>query len=164
MKIGNFDSLLEDHLEDAKIIAIPHQRDEEEMEEDHTDAPLPEVLPILPLKNTVLFPGVIMPISIKREASLELINDAKKERLIGVVSQRNDNDAPSKEDFYSIGVVARIIKILKIPDGSISVLVQGTRRFQITEFVEEQPYFKAKIQESPELLPKISQRNNLWRT
>ena len=79
MKIGNFDSLLEDHLEDAKIIAIPHQRDEEEMEEDHTDAPLPEVLPILPLKNTVLFPGVIMPISIKREASLELINDAKKE-------------------------------------------------------------------------------------
>ena len=153
MKIGNFDSLLEDHLEDAKIIAIPHQRDEEEMEEEHTDAPLPEVLPILPLKNTVLFPGVIMPISIKREASLELINDAKKERLIGVVSQRNDNDAPSKEDFYSIGVIARIIKILKIPDGSISVLVQGTRRFQITEFVEEQPYFKAKIQESPELLP-----------
>ena len=153
MKIGNFDSLLEDHLEDAKIIAIPHQRDEEEMEEDHTDAPLPEVLPILPLKNTVLFPGVIMPISIKREASLELINDAKKERLIGVVSQRNDNDAPSKADFYSIGVVARIIKILKIPDGSISVLVQGTHRFQITEFVEEQPYFKAKIQESPELLP-----------
>ena len=153
MKIGNFDSLFEDHLEDAKIIAIPHQRDEEEIEEEHTDAPLPEVLPILPLKNTVLFPGVIMPISIKREASLELINDAKKERLIGVVSQRNDNDAPSKEDFYSIGVVARIIKILKIPDGSISVLVQGTRRFQITEFVEEQPYFKAKIQESPELLP-----------
>ena len=153
MKIGNFDSLFEDHLEDAKIIAIPHQRDEEEMEEEHTDVPLPEVLPILPLKNTVLFPGVIMPISIKREASLELINDAKKERLIGVVSQRNDNDAPSKEDFYSIGVVARIIKILKIPDGSISVLVQGTRRFQITEFVEEQPYFKAKIQESPELLP-----------
>lgn len=153
MKIGNFDSLFEDHLEDAKIIAIPHQRDEEEMEEEHTDAPLPEVLPILPLKNTVLFPGVIMPISIKREASLELINDAKKERLIGVVSQRNDNDAPSKEDFYSIGVVARIIKILKIPDGSISVLVQGTRRFQIIEFVEEQPYFKAKIQESPELLP-----------
>ena len=153
MKIGNFDSLFEDHLEDAKIIAIPHQRDEEEMEEEHTDAPLPEVLPILPLKNTVLFPGVIMPISIKREASLELINDAKKERLIGVVSQRNDNDAPSKEDFYSIGVVARIIKILKIPDGSISILVQGTRRFQITEFVEEQPYFKAKIQESPELLP-----------
>ena len=96
MKIGNFDSLFEDHLEDAKIIAIPHQRDEEEMEEDPTDAPLPEVLPILPLKNTVLFPGVIMPISIKREASLELINDAKKERLIGVVSQRNDNDAPSK--------------------------------------------------------------------
>ena len=153
MKIGNFDSLFEDHLEDAKIIAIPHQRDEEEMEEEHTDAPLPEVLPILPLKNTVLFPGVIMPISIKREASLELINDAKKERLIGVVSQRNDNDAPSKEDFYSIGVAARIIKILKIPDGSISVLVQGTHRFQITEFVEEQPYFKAKIQESPELLP-----------
>ena len=153
MKIGNFDSLFEDHLEDAKIIAIPHQRDEEEMEEEHTDAPLPEVLPILPLKNTVLFPGVIMPISIKREASLELINDAKKERLIGVVSQRNDNDAPSKKDFYSIGVVARIIKILKIPDGSISVLVQGTHRFQITEFVEEQPYFKAKIQESPELLP-----------
>ena len=153
MKIGNFDSLFEDHLEDAKIIAIPHQRDEEEMEEEHTDAPLPEVLPILPLKNTVLFPGVIMPISIKREASLELINDAKKERLIGVVSQRNDNDAPSKEDFYSIGVVARIIKILKIPDGSISVLVQGTHRYQITEFVEEQPYFKAKIQESPELLP-----------
>ena len=153
MKTGNFDSLFEDHLEDAKIIAIPHQRDEEEMEEEHTDAPLPEVLPILPLKNTVLFPGVIMPISIKREASLELINDAKKERLIGVVSQRNDNDTPSKEDFYSIGVVARIIKILKIPDGSISVLVQGTRRFQITEFVEEQPYFKAKIQESPELLP-----------
>ena len=153
MKIGNFDSLLEDHLEDAKIIAIPHQQEEEDLEEGREELPLPEILPILPLKNTVLFPGVIMPISVKREASLELINDAKKDRLIGVVSQRNDNDTPSREDFYDIGVVARIIKILKIPDGSISVLVQGTHRFQITEFVEEQPYFKAKVVEAPELLP-----------
>ena len=153
MKIGNFDSLLEDHLEDAKIIAIPHHQEEEDLEEGREELPLPEILPILPLKNTVLFPGVIMPISVKREASLELINDAKKDRLIGVVSQRNDNDTPSREDFYDIGVVARIIKILKIPDGSISVLVQGTHRFQITEFVEEQPYFKAKVVEAPELLP-----------
>ena len=153
MKIGNFDSLLEDHLEDAKIIAIPHHQEEEDLEEGREELPLPEILPILPLKNTVLFPGVIMPISVKREASLELINDAKKDRLIGVVSQRNDNDTPSREDFYDIGVVARIIKILKIPDGSISVLVQGTHRFQITEFVEEQPYFKAKVTEAPELLP-----------
>ena len=153
MKIGNFDSLLEDHLEDAKIIAIPHHQEEEDLEEGREELPLPEILPILPLKNTVLFPGVIMPISVKREASLELINDAKKDRLIGVVSQRNDNDTPSREDFYDIGVVARIIKILKIPDGSISVLVQGTHRFQITEFVEEQPYFKAKVIEAPELLP-----------
>ena len=153
MKIGNFDSLLEDHLEDAKIIAIPHHQAEEDLEEGREELPLPEILPILPLKNTVLFPGVIMPISVKREASLELINDAKKDRLIGVVSQRNDNDTPSREDFYDIGVVARIIKILKIPDGSISVLVQGTHRFQITEFVEEQPYFKAKVTEAPELLP-----------
>ena len=147
MKIGNFDSLLEDHLEDAKIIAIPHHQEEEDLEEGREELPLPEILPILPLKNTVLFPGVIMPISVKREASLELINDAKKDRLIGVVSQRNDNDTPSREDFYDIGVVARIIKIL------ISVLVQGTHRFQITEFVEEQPYFKAKVTEAPELLP-----------
>ena len=153
MKIGNFNSLLEDHLEDAKIIAIPHHQEEEDLEEGREELPLPEILPILPLKNTVLFPGVIMPISVKREASLELINDAKKDRLIGVVSQRNDNDTPSREDFYDIGVVARIIKILKIPDGSISVLVQGTHRFQITEFVEEQPYFKAKVTEAPELLP-----------
>ena len=153
MKTGNFDSLLEDHLEDAKIIAIPHHQEEEDLEEGREELPLPEILPILPLKNTVLFPGVIMPISVKREASLELINDAKKDRLIGVVSQRNDNDTPSREDFYDIGVVARIIKILKIPDGSISVLVQGTHRFQITEFVEEQPYFKAKVTEAPELLP-----------
>ena len=153
MKIGNFDSLLEDHLEDAKIIAIPHHQEEEDLEEGREELPLPEILPILPLKNTVLFPGMIMPISVKREASLELINDAKKDRLIGVVSQRNDNDTPSREDFYGIGVVARIIKILKIPDGSISVLVQGTHRFQITEFVEEQPYFKAKVTEAPELLP-----------
>ena len=153
MKIGNFDSLLEDHLEDAKIIAIPHHQEEEDLEEGREELPLPEILPILPLKNTVLFPGVIMPISVKREASLELINDAKKDRLIGVVSQRNDNDTPSREDFYDIGVVALIIKILKIPDGSISVLVQGTHRFQITEFVEEQPYFKAKVVEAPELLP-----------
>ena len=153
MKIGNFDSLLEDHLEDAKIIAIPHHQEEEDLEEGREELPLLEILPILPLKNTVLFPGVIMPISVKREASLELINDAKKDCLIGVVSQRNDNDTPSREDFYDIGVVARIIKILKIPDGSISVLVQGTHRFQITEFVEEQPYFKAKVIEAPELLP-----------
>ena len=116
MKIGNFDSLLEDHLEDAKIIAIPHHQEEEDLEEGREELPLPEILPILPLKNTVLFPGVIMPISVKREASLELINDAKKDRLIGVVSQRNDNDTPSREDFYDIGVVARIIKILKITE------------------------------------------------
>ena len=153
MKIGNFDSLLEDHLEDAKIIAIPHHQEEEDLEEGREELPLPEILPILPLKNTVLFPGVIMPISVKREASLELINDAKKDRLIGVVSQRNPNDTPRRVDFYAIGVVAHIIKILKIPDGSISVLVQGTHRFQITEFVEEQPYFKAKVTEAPELLP-----------
>ncbi|EGD33971.1 endopeptidase La [Capnocytophaga sp. oral taxon 338] len=151
MRIGNFDSLLhEENLnENTEIIPLTNPDEEHETQEE----PLPEIIPILPVKNTVLFPGVITPISIRRESAMQLIHEAKNENLIGIVSQKNNNEIPDKEDIYRVGTVAHVLKTLKIPDGSISIFVQGARRFEIEEFVEEQPYFKARINEIPEVRP-----------
>ena len=150
MKIGNFDSFLqgEDFTENTEIISINTGEDRLTLQE-----PLPEVLSILPLKNTVLFPGVVLPITIRREASMQLIKEAMDTKYIGTISQKNDIENPQKEDIYRVGTVARILKTLKIPDGSLTIFVQGTRRFQVEEFVEEQPYFKARVREITEIRP-----------
>ncbi|MGL4581409.1 MAG: endopeptidase La [Flavobacterium sp.] len=128
---------------DAEFIPIFSSEDEEEMNKEE----LPTVLPILPLRNMVLFPGVVIPITAGRDKSIELLNKANKgDKTIGVVAQINeDTDEPGLKDIYHTGTVARIIKLLKLPDGNITVILQGKKRFEITELVEEEPFMKAKV-------------------
>lgn len=121
---------------------------------------LPENLPILPLKNTVLFPGVVIPITVGRDKSIQLVKDAYKtaDRLIGVIAQQNMNiENPTPAELFRTGTVATIIKMLKMPDGSITAVIQGKGRFQVEEFVQEDPYLKAKISKSKEIYPDASQ-------
>nr|WP_314296743.1 endopeptidase La [Capnocytophaga gingivalis] len=125
--------------------------DQEESEEE--EDPFPEQLPILPVKNMVLFPGALSSITIRRDSALELINDARDSRLIGVVSQRSNEEEATPENLYSIGVVAHIIKVLKTPEGTTHILVQGRDRFQIESFTATIPYIVAKIKEVPEIVP-----------
>jgi len=116
---------------------------------------IPEVLPILPLRNTVLFPGVLIPITVSRQKSMRLIRDAYKgNKIIGTVAQKDANiEEPSLNDLYRVGTVAQVIKILEMPDGGTSVIIQGRSRFEIEELVHERPYFKAKIRIRPDEFP-----------
>ena len=123
--------------------AIPLMSEEEERA--LTESEVPESLPILPLKNTVLFPGVVVPITVGRDRSLRLVKDAyAADKIIGVVTQKDMNiEEPGYEDLHRIGTVAQILKLIKMPDGTRSIVIQGKSLFQIEEFTEEQPYFKA---------------------
>ena len=100
---------------------------------------LPDSLPILPLRNTVLFPGVVIPITASRDKSIKLINDANSgDKLIGVVSQIDKNiEDPSLNDIYKTGTVAKILKVLKMPDGNTTVIIQGKKRFTIEKMISE---------------------------
>ena len=124
---------------------IPLISEEEENVMNSED--VPEILPILPLRNNVLFPGVVIPITIGRDKSIKLIEDAfKTNKIIGVLSQvKSSIEDPAIIDFNKIGTVAQIIKKLKMPDGSTTVIIQGKRRFSVESFVQEVPYFKAKV-------------------
>ncbi len=123
---------------------------------------VPDVLPILPLRNTVLFPGVVLPITVGREASLELIRDVNRgSKLLGTVAQKDYTvDHPGTADIFEIGTVAEILKILEMPDGSTSVIIQGKRRYRIMGFVSETPYFKAKVESLNEVLPESDNEFN----
>lgn len=129
--------------EEAEFIPLLSTEDEEIMNKED----LPEVLAILPLRNTVLFPGVVIPITVGRDKSINLIKEAYKgNRIIGVVSQKNDAlEDPSPADLHEVGTVAQIIKMLRMPDGSTTVIMQGKKRFRTGEFLQSEPYFKAKI-------------------
>jgi ATP-dependent Lon protease len=117
---------------------------------------VPDVLPILPLRNTVLFPGVILPITVGREQSMKLIRDIyKKSKILGTVAQKDpDNDAPRFNDLYTTGTVAQIIRILEMPDGSTSVIIQGKRRIRLLEPVSEEPYLIAKVKQLTDVKPR----------
>lgn len=123
---------------------------------------VPDVLPILPLRNTVLFPGVVLPITVGREASLELIRDVNRgSKLLGTVAQKDYTvDHPGTSDVFEIGTVAEILKILEMPDGSTSVIIQGKRRYKISGFVSETPYFKAKVESLIDVLPESDNEFN----
>lgn len=111
------------------------------------NADVPEILPILPLRNTVLFPGVVIPITVNREKSINLIKESfKSNKLVGVTSQKDVAiDDPMPSDLNSIGTMALVIKILQMPDSSTTVIIQGKKRFQINEIVQTAPYLKAKV-------------------
>ena len=151
-KFTNIDSLsLQDIDQDAELIPLMTSEDEEEINREE----LPETLPILPLRNTVLFPGVVIPITAGRDASIKLINEANNgSKTIGVVSQKDEEvENPEAKDINKVGVVARILRVLKMPDGNTTVIIQGKKRFQITQVVTEQPYMNAVIREMAQTKP-----------
>ena len=118
-----------------------------EEEESVNNQAFPEELPILPLRNNVLFPGVVIPITVGRDKSIKLIQDSNKgNKIIGVVSQKNqEQESPNFNDLHTVGTVAQIIRLLKMPDGSSTVIIQGKRRFEIETPLQTEPYMKAKV-------------------
>ena len=136
--------LLENMGEDSADF-LPILGDEKEMLNDNTQ--IPDTLPILPLRNTVLFPGVIIPINIGREKSLKLIRDSYKQNaMIGVIAQQDTNtENPGLKDLYQIGTVASILKILEMPDGTTTAIIQGKKRFQLEDILYDDPYHVGKI-------------------
>jgi ATP-dependent Lon protease len=118
-----------------------------ETDQDNADIEVPAEIPLLPLRNTVLFPGVVLPITVGRDKSIKAVNDAyKTDKLIGVIAQKDSNvEDPGVNDLENIGTVARIIKQIKMPDGGTTIIIQGKRRFSIDAIVLHDPYFKAKI-------------------
>jgi ATP-dependent Lon protease len=148
-----FSNIIDD---DAEFIPLMTAEDEEQMNLEH----IPEELPILPLRNTVLFPGVVIPITVGRDKSIRLIKDAnKKDRIIGVVAQKDVNiDDPTAADLNQIGTVAMIIKMLRMPDGNTTAIIQGKRRFSLQEITVEEPYFRARIAPFEEIRPKADDK------
>lgn len=139
--------------QDAEFIPLLTNEEEENMNRDK----IPEELPILPIRNNVLFPGVVIPITVGRDKSIRLVKEANnKDRLIGVVTQKNqEEENPSPEDLCTIGTTAQIMRTLKMPDGSTTVIIQGKKRFSVDEITQEEPYFKAKVTAVEEVRPDI---------
>jgi ATP-dependent Lon protease len=112
----------------------------------NSDEVFPESIPILPVKNTVLFPGVVLPITVGRQRSIRLVKKAYKgDRIIGVVAQKNKNEEPGFDDLYHVGTVAHIIKLLVLPDGNTTIIIQGRKKFKIEEITHADPYLTAKV-------------------
>lgn len=130
---------------DTEFIPLLSSEEEEMMQAEK----LPESLPILPLRNTVLFPGVVIPITVGRDKSIRLIRESyRNDRTIGVVAQKDSTiEDPQEKDLYSVGTVAHLIKILQMPDGNTTVIIQGKKRFEIKNFIQDEPYFRAKIKD-----------------
>ncbi len=141
--------------EDSDLIPLMTSDDEEAISKES----LPEKLPILPLKNTVLFPGVVIPITASRDKSIKLIKDSNaNDKLIGVVSQIDSKvQSPTLNDIHSTGTVAKILRVLKMPDGNVTVIIQGKKRFSIEQIISEEPYITASVKEIVELKP---EKNN----
>ena len=151
-KILNLDMMsLQNIDEDSDLIPLMTSDDEEAISKES----LPETLSILPLKNTVMFPGVVIPITASRDKSIKLIKDSNtKDKLIGVVSQKDSKvQSPSLNDIHSTGTVAKILRVLKMPDGNVTVIIQGKKRFSIEQIISEETYITAKIKEIEELKP-----------
>ena len=144
LSLQNFD-------ENSELIPLMTTEDEELIKNES----LPDSIPILSLRNTVLFPGVVIPITAGRDKSIKLINDANKgSKVIGVVAQKDESvEDPKFEDVHKVGTVARILKVLKMPDGNTTVIIQGKKRFEIAKPVSETPYMTAKIKAVAEVTP-----------
>lgn len=138
--------MVQDETDDLIQLINPEQ------DTDLKQADLPDELSILPIKNTVLFPGVVIPITVGRQKSIKLVKKAYQgSRIIGVVAQKNAQaEEPTVEDIYRTGTVARIVKMLVLPDGNTTIIIQGKNRFQVKEFLQEEPYLTATIELQPE--------------
>jgi len=132
----------EDEMDFMPIIPL-NESDNENL----TDIQVPKELPVLPLRNTVLFPGVVLPITVGRDKSIKAVNDAyRTDKLIGVLAQKDSNiEDPTVSDLEDVGTVARIIKLIKMPDGGTTVILQGKRRFKVGAVTSDDPYFKAQV-------------------
>lgn len=141
---------------DSEFIPLITPEDEKQMYEEET----PEHLPVLPLRNTVLFPGVVIPITVGRDRSIKLIQDAyKADRTIAVVSQTDQRqEDPTFSELNKIGTIGYIIRMLKMPDGSTTVIIQGKKRIQVVGLVQEEPYIRAQVRDYPELKPEKNDR------
>jgi ATP-dependent Lon protease len=134
-------------------------------ESDHEDPNgvlIPSEIALLPLRNTVLFPGVVLPITVGRDKSIQAVNEAyKTDKLIGVVAQKDSNiEDPEIKDLESVGTVAKIVKLIKMPDGGTTIIIQGKTRFSVKSIIEQDPYFKASITKlSEEEFPKDADFN-----
>ena len=152
----NFNQTLPIINEETEFFPLLTQQDEDEMR----NAEIPDQLPILPLRNTVLFPGVVIPITVGRDKSIKLVKDAYKgDRTIAVVSQKDMTvEDPSFEQLNKVGTVAHIIKILQMPDGNTTVIIQGKQRVKLKELVQTEPYLIARVEKFPEDKPKTSSK------
>jgi ATP-dependent Lon protease len=142
MSFENFFQRTEEEMDFIPIIPL-NEGDNESMD----GVEVPAEIPLLPLRNTVLFPGVVLPITVGRDKSIRAVNDAyKADKLIGVIAQKDSGiEDPEKTDLEDVGTVAKIIKLIKMPDGGTTVIIQGKSRFSIESIVSEDPYFRAKI-------------------
>jgi ATP-dependent Lon protease len=143
MKEANLFFTPEDEMDFIPIIPL-----NENEGDNNTDIVIPSELPLLPLRNTVLFPGVVLPITVGRDKSIKAVNDAyKADKLVGVIAQKDSNvEDPVIKDLEDIGTVAKIIKMIKMPDGGTTVIIQGKRRFKIKTITTDEPYFKAEVE------------------
>ena len=143
---------------DSEFIPLISPEDEDRMNKEE----VPEKLSILPLRNNVLFPGVVIPITLGRDKSIRLIQDAYKgNKIIGVVSQKDSTiEEPKYSDLFEVGTVAQIIRMLKMPDGSSTIIIQGKKRLKLIEELSNEPYLIAKVEEFNEKrLKKISKES-----
>jgi len=144
-------SLMDAMDDSGEFIPLLSQEDEDSMNKEN----LPENLPILPLRNTVLFPGVVIPITVGRDKSIKLVKDAyASDKTIGVIAQKDQNiEDPSFEHLNNIGTVARILKMLRMPDGNTTIIIQGKQKFELEELVQEEPYIRAKVKSVDQIFP-----------
>ncbi len=138
--------------DEAEMIPLLSPEDEKKLQ----DSEVPDKLAILTLRNNILLPGVVIPISVGRDQSIRLIDEVNKEKkILGVVAQKNPEiEIPKAEDIYKTGTVAKIQRIIKMPDGNLTVIIQGIKRFHIDEILQENPYITAKITPIPDQYPK----------
>lgn len=141
-------SLMDDESDYIPILADGDDSELANME-------VPDILPVLPLRNTVMFPGVVLPITVGRQKSLQLIQEVYRgNRLIGAIAQKDGNiEDPLQSDLYEIGTIAQVLKILEMPDGTTSVIIQGKRRFEVVEYTQEFPYLKARVNPLTDVQP-----------
>ena len=141
-----------DDDEAGDLIQVIGGEDEDELNEDNQ----PEELPILAVRNTVLFPGVLIPITVGRQKSIKVVKNAYKgNRLVGVLTQENPKiDDPAQKDLFRVGTAAKIVKMLVLPDGNTTIIIQGKSRFEVEEYTADAPYMKAKVKYLSENFPK----------
>ena len=151
-------SILSNILESEPVDMIPLITPEEESEMDKEE--FPEVLPILPVRNIVLFPGVVLPITVGRQKSIRLVKKYYKgDRTIGVVSQENQKaEEPGFQDIFKVGTVAKILKMFVLPDGNTTIIIQGKRRFKIEEQIQDEPFMQAKVSMLKDIHPNIHKK------